>query len=215
MLADQHRRRTRGSERLLALACQAASVFVLVLSGSRTGVVTLGTYVAVVGLIALARQYRQRSLAVGVGMVGIVVLVAFLSIALLGRGNASVSSERHLETRLTAIGVGASHPIRGIGLGNLGLLLSEPPDRSSAHALPFTIFAEEGVLGVLLCGVALGIPIVRAARIRTDATTVGLAASLAVAVWFYDFAFALDVAALWWAFVIVRSARATAPSRAG
>ena len=37
IIADQHRRRSRGWERALAIGCQLASIGVLVISASRTG----------------------------------------------------------------------------------------------------------------------------------------------------------------------------------
>src|SRR5205814_7035194 len=70
-----------------------------------------------------------------------------------------------------------------------------------------TVFAEEGVLGVLLCGAALAIPMLSTVRIRANSRELGLALSLAAALWFYDFPFALDVASLWWALLLIRAAQ--------
>ena len=207
MIADQHRRRTSGIERAFAIACQLGSVGVLVICGSRTGLVALFAYVGVAVLLSLGRRHRRLAVAFVIPVAAVLVVVSASAISVVGRGSASISTERHLETRLTAIGVGLAHPIDGIGLGNLGPLLSEPPDRSSSHALPFTLFAEEGILGLLLCGAALALPIVNLGRVSAGASELAFALGLAIALWFYDFTFSIDVSAVWWGLLVARAAQ--------
>lgn len=206
MLADQHRAETKGLERLVAVAFQAGSIVVLVLCGSRTGLVAVAAYVAVKLLQIAGRGRNHPRLTVALAVGGLALLASLAFVTLAGRGNSSLSSERHVEMDLTGLGVGLAHPSLGIGLANLGPLLAEPPDRSSANALPLTLLAEEGAIGLILCGVALGAPILKSVRIDPFAREAGMAVSLAVALWFYDFVFVIDVAALWWALLMVRGA---------
>jgi len=206
-VADQHRQQAAGLERVAATLFELGSLVVLVLCGSRTGLVAVGAYIAM-RLLQLTRHASRRpKLVVGIVLVGMAMVSTLAVITLASRGTSSLSSERHVEMELTALGVGLAHPAAGIGLANLGPLLAQPADRSSANSLPFTLFAEEGVIGLALAAVALGVPALGAAGRTAERREAAFAFTLAVAIWFYDFVFVLDVAALWWALLMVSVAR--------
>jgi hypothetical protein len=144
-----------------------------------------------------------KATVVGVLLAGVVLFIFVPApLEVLGRGNPAGSTEQHLDTRLSAVGIGLAHPIRGVGIGNVGPLLGEPPDRSSAHALPFTVFAEEGAGGLTLCLVALGFPFALMLRRSGLQAGLGLALAVATGILLYDFMFILDVAATWWALAL-------------
>jgi O-antigen ligase len=117
------------------------------------------------------------------------------------------STATHLQTQKVAIELGQGHPFLGIGLGGLGPALFEPPDRSSAHGLPYTFFAEGGVVGLALVALALGYPLLIGLR-RADGQARGaLDLALIVTLFLYDYVFILDVAAVWWAIAMAKDDR--------
>jgi hypothetical protein len=203
ILADTITKKEPSVLRKMNFLLRTLSLVVILMTGSRTGIVVIFLYLLVTWL-------PRFPVAPWLKVAGVLAVAATVSLIIfapgpleiLGRGNPGQSTEQHVETRLSAVGIGLAHPLQGVGIGNIGPLLGEPPDRSSAHALPFTVFAEEGVTGLLLSLLALGFPF--ALMVRRFGVRAGLTLPLGVcvAIWLYDFMFILDVAAVWWAIAL-------------
>lgn len=203
VLADGIARGERGLLWIANLLLRVMSLTIIVMTESRTGLVIVFVYLLATWLPRLAVPLWLKATMAGVLAAGMLLFVfAPGPLEVLGRGNPAGSTEQHLETRLSAVGIGLAHPLRGVGIGNVGPLLGEPPDRSSAHALPFTVFAEEGVGGLILCLVALGFPFTLMLRRVGRGAALGLTLGVCVGMLLYDFMFILDVAAAWWALAL-------------
>jgi hypothetical protein len=196
ILADEAARKVQHPWGRAALtALRVALVAGVLTSLSRSGVVIIGVYLLVTRVRGgrLSGVGRSIGVAIVCAVVAFVALKPYLSYSTLEqRVNDPVSNSVHQETRRVALEQGSASPLTGIGLANLGQVLQQPPDRSSAHSQPFTLFAEEGAIGLLLAALALG---------------------FGVAVWTYDFFFVLDVATIWLA-LLATSLIGTHPRRA-
>jgi hypothetical protein len=200
----------------LRVACLLAILGAL----SRTGAIIVLLFLM---LRLVTQANRGAAVARYVLPVAIAVLLA-ANLGLLPSGELGLVEERirdpqststHLETRKLAVKLGLEHPLQGIGLGGLGPILGEPPDRSSAHGLPFTIFAEGGFIGILLVGLALGYPLWAGSSSLRGPPRGALAAVLVVTLFLYDFAFVLDAPIVWWALVLAWDDRAFSAEGAG
>jgi hypothetical protein len=213
IFAETVQRQEHGWRRLAVLGLGALAAAVVVVSESRTGLVVVVAYIVAVLIRrrrAILARYSRRKI-VGTVIVGALVatLLAIGPFAgEFGRLGSSVSTRQHFETRLSGLSIGLHHPVLGIGLGNLGRLFAAPLDRSSAHALPFTVIAEEGFIGVALGGLGLVLALRHAWRQR-DELLAGLVVAIAVGIWLYDFIFVLDVAAVWWALLLTTRPRSS------
>ena len=69
------------------------------------------------------------------------------------------------------------------------------------------VVIKAAVLGLLLCGAALALPIVNLGRVSAGASELAFALGLAMALWFYDFTFSIDVSAVWWGLLVARAAQ--------
>jgi hypothetical protein len=215
IIADSQRGAELAWLRVTNALMRLTSVIVIVVAGSRTGVVIVAVYLLATRAARWSAPLWAKAIIAG-ALLSAIVFIVFVGgpIDVLGRGNPSQSTHQHVETRAAAVGIGMAHPVFGVGIGNLGPLLGEPPDRSSAHALPFTVFAEEGALGLLLTMLAIAFPFLLMLRSGTGGG-LGLALGVFVALWLYDFMFILDVAAIWWAIALSNagSLEAQAPQR--
>jgi hypothetical protein len=190
--------------RIALIVLRLALIASIALSLSRSGAVIVGAYLLVSrsARFSIPRMARSLGTIAACVLVLVVFLKPYLSFSTIEqRVNDPVSNAVHRETRRVALEEGSAYPWTGIGLANLGAVLQQPPDRSSAHAQPFTLFAEEGLIGLLLGGAALALPAIALIRRRGWARA-GIAVGLGVAVWTYDFLYVLDVAAIWLALMI-------------
>ena len=203
ILADGDRAAKNRWSRIAHVLVRTLSLMVILITGSRTGFAIVVAYFLGIRLprSGMPRQLKA-TIACGLLVGALFFILAPGPLDVLGRGNPEQSTEQHVETRASAAGIGLEHPLTGVGLGNLGPLLGEPPDRSSAHALPFTVFAEEGTVGLLLGLLALAFPFAIMLWNLGSKEALGLTLGVFVALWLYDFVFVLDVAVVWWAFAL-------------
>ena len=190
---------------LRSLQCAAAAV--VLVTYSRTGVILIGAFLLVryglpvSRLITRSGSSRRRLLAVGAS---IAVLAVF------GLGTENVLSNRqvggstshHLETLRQALDLWADFPIVGAGTGNFGYVYGQPADRSSAQSFPFTVLAEQGLIGFALLGLAFWGAALWAAWRARGLDRVALGILFLLGAWFYDFPLSLDVCAVWLALLI-------------
>lgn len=205
ILADQTRSLHLFTRRGLLIGLECLCLPVIFWTQSRTGLVLIAAY-AVFVIIQRRRSITSRSFLRVAGLTAVVVGVCAALVALgplsgdFNRLNSS-STSVHLHMYLDGLSIGLHHPVAGIGLANIGLLFAEPPDQSSAQALPFTVFAEEGIVGLLLGAVTFVLVLLPGWR-QHDGLLRGLVIVFVLGIWLYDFVFILDTVAIWWVLLL-------------
>jgi O-antigen ligase len=218
---------------LLAGAALVAIFVSLGLTGSRSGWIA-----AAVGVVVLAATSGRSALRLSGRTAFALALVAVVAAGVafavgghergrIDRGGVTSdysTSERYLYLR-AELHLGARHPLRGVGLGNIGTALDELPPRllsdsdppfgppaailpgdfADRHSAYFGLFAEQGVLGVaailvvLVAGFATIVSARRRARTPLElAIADGLLAALAATASVALLADADRQAFLWW-----------------
>jgi O-antigen ligase len=219
---------------LLAGAALVAILVSLGLTGSRSAWIAAAVGIAVLAVTSGRSALRlsgRTALALAVVVVAAAAGVAFAvgghERGRIDRGGVTSdysTSERYLYLR-AELHLGARHPLRGVGLGNIGTALDELPPRllsdsdppigppaailpgdfADRHSAYFGLFAEQGVLGVaailvvLVAGFATIVSARRGARTPLElAIGDGLLAALAATAAVALFADADRQAFLWW-----------------
>ena len=185
-----------------AVAGQVLALVVLLGTLSRTGLIMLGAYVLARLLLHWTRDGRfaprlPASRASRAAVAGAVLAALVAMTLVLNARDSSGSTASHLETIEQAVELWADYPFEGAGLGNFGYRYGQPFDRSSAQSFPFTVLAEQGLIGILLLGALfVGLPW-WAGRGWLGLLRVPLAFVMAAGMLFYDFPLSIDVCAVW------------------
>lgn len=206
ILADPAGWATERWQRRALNALRAVAALVVVLTLSRTGLIVLAAYGLLrygPGAFAWVRA-RVRSPRLVVATVTVALGLAALGsvVAFQAARSASGSTESHIQTIRDAVDLWAQFPVYGAGLGNYGWAFGQAPDRSSAQSFPFTILAELGIIGFLLVLAVVWGPAVRLSRDNPWLRVAPLGVVFLVGIWFYDYALALDVCAVWLALLL-------------
>jgi hypothetical protein len=147
------------------------------------------------GLRQMARSHGQvRTAVLALAATAVVALGA---VAVAAARRAPESTSAHETTVRQAVSLWRQFPVEGAGLANFGYVHGQPPDRSSAQSFPFTILAEQGLIGLLVVSLVFWGPGIRLALRDRGLEATPLAMVFLVGGWFYDFPLALDVCAVW------------------
>lgn len=188
-------------------ALRAVALLVVAVTSSRTGLIIVAAYLFFRYGPAVVRRFRRFAREHGPAKSAIVavaasVVLGFGSVGVAVSRSAPASTSDHLRTVRQAVSLWREFPIDGAGLANFGYVFGQAPDRSSAQSFPFTILAEQGVIGLLLIALVVWGPGVRLALRGRGLEAAPLAVVFLVGAWFYDFPLALDVCAVWLAILI-------------
>ena len=206
ILADPDHWGSGPRQRRALQALRVVAVLVTLLTLSRTGMLVLVSYGLVRYGPAAWRRVRPRGprrVAVLAAIAVVVAVVVAGGLITIGSvRNTTVSTDSHVATIRDALDLWWTYPLNGAGIGNYGWAFGQKADRSSAQSFPFTILAEQGLIGAsLLLAVVWGpaLRLVKRFR-RIDVAPLGLI--FLVGAWFYDFALVLDVCAVFLAILV-------------